>query len=167
VHRVRSVLSVYEGLCNLRIGLSGWTKFACAVALRSEARSGNPCVRFKATLPQDHLLFIRCSRSSLLLRCLASKPMRVAQWLLQRWSLRLNRLIVPSVLRRGRSHILHDLTRVNAFDCRCRTYRRWRCLSRPTSLTLLSSREAARKGGLQGSAGDHIEHDGGDHLHDG
>jgi cardiolipin synthase A/B len=33
---------------------------------------------------------------------------------------RLNRLLVSGVLRRERSHLLHDLLRVNAFDCRCK-----------------------------------------------
>jgi len=32
----------------------------------------------------------------------------------------LKRLLDSGVLRRERSHLLHDLIRVNAFDCRCK-----------------------------------------------
>src|SRR5829696_754963 len=39
--------------------------------------------------------------------------------------------------------------------------------SRVRSARLLGAGEAAREGGLQGPTGDHVEHDGGDHVHDG
>src|SRR5215210_5304922 len=42
-----------------------------------------------------------------------------------------------------------------------------RITSRVRSARLLGAGEAAREGGLQGPTGDHIEHDGGDHVHDG